>query len=122
MCQTPIYSEKVKSNIEFSKFSTMRRGAYLLLARKDVDPRRLAYVGHSYNATTGAFLAGIDPRFKAFVLMAGNLSDQVDMKSKQFQEFRQQVGPEKFDAFFAKYSWLAQGQYVANAAPAKIFL
>ena len=100
----------------------MRRGADLLLARKDVDPVRLAYVGHSYNAATGAFLAGIDPRFKTFVLMAGNLSDQVDMKSKQGQEFRQQIGPEKFDAFVAKYAWLDQGRYVSNAAPAKMFL
>ena len=49
----------------------MRRGADLLLARSDMDPKRLAYVGHSYNAATGAFLAGIDKRFKAFVLMAG---------------------------------------------------
>jgi len=100
----------------------MRRGADLLLARKDVDGSRLAYVGHSYNAATGAFLAGIDPRFKVFVLMAGNLSDQVDMKSKQFQDFRQQVGPEKIDAFVAKYSWLDQGRYIASAAPAKVFL
>lgn len=100
----------------------MRRGADLLVARSDVDPKRLAYVGHSYNAATGAFLAGIDKRFKALVLMAGNLSDQVDMKSKEFQDFRKQVGPEKFDAFIAKYAWLDQGKYVAHAAPASVFL
>ena len=100
----------------------MRRGADLLLARSDVDPKRLAYVGHSYNAATGAFLAGIDKRFKAFVLMAGNLSDQVDIKSKELQDFRKQVGPEKFDAFIAKYAWLDQGKYVAHAAPASVFL
>jgi len=100
----------------------MRRGADLLLSRSDVDAKRLAYVGHSYNAATGAFLAGIDKRFKAFVLMAGNLSDQVDMKSKEFQDFRKQVGPEKFDAFLAKYAWLDQGKYVAHAAPASVFL
>jgi cephalosporin-C deacetylase-like acetyl esterase len=100
----------------------MRRGADLLLGRGDVDPKRLAYVGHSYNAATGAFLAGIDKRFKAFVLMAGNLSDEVDMKSREFQDFRKQVGAEKFDAFIAKYSWLDQGKYVAHAAPASVFL
>jgi cephalosporin-C deacetylase-like acetyl esterase len=100
----------------------MRRGADLLLGRGDVDPKRLAYVGHSYNAATGAFLAGIDKRFKAFVLMAGNLSDEVDMKSKEFQDFRKQVGAEKFDAFIAKYSWLDQGKYVTHAAPAAVFL
>jgi cephalosporin-C deacetylase-like acetyl esterase len=100
----------------------MRCGADLLLERKDVDPKRLAYVGHSYNAATGAFLAGIDRRFKAFVLMAGNLSDEVDMRSKEFQEFRKDVGPEKMDAYRAQYSWLDQGKYVAHAAPAVVFL
>src|SRR5258708_3022399 len=100
----------------------MRRGADLLLARHDVDPKRLAYVGHSYNASTGAFLSGIDKRFKAFVLMAGNLSDQVDMRSKEFQDFRKQVGPEKMDAFLAKYAWGDQGKYLAHAAPATVFL
>ncbi|HEX7680939.1 MAG TPA: hypothetical protein VF713_22575, partial [Thermoanaerobaculia bacterium] len=100
----------------------MRRGADLLLARSDVDPKRLAYVGHSYNASTGAFLAGIDKRFKAFVLMAGNLSDEVDIKSKELQDFRKQVGAEKFDAFTAKFSWLDQGKYIAHAAPATVFL
>jgi cephalosporin-C deacetylase-like acetyl esterase len=109
-------------NYRVQQILDMRRGADLLLARTDVDPRRLAYVGHSYNAATGAFLAGIDKRFKAFVLMAGNLSDQVDMKSKEFQDFRKQVGPEKVDAFFAKYAWLDQGKYVAHAAPATVFL
>ena len=99
----------------------MRRGADLLLARADVDPKRLAYVGHSYNAATGAFLAGIDKRFKAFVLMAGNLSDEVDIQSKEFQEFRNKVGPEKFDAFMTKYAWADQGKYVAHAAPATVF-
>lgn len=100
----------------------MRRGADLLLARGDVDPKRLAYVGHSYNATTGAFLAGIDRRFKAFVLMAGNLSDEVDLRSKEFQDFRKQIGPGKFDAFYAKYAWADQGKYVAHAAPATVLL
>jgi cephalosporin-C deacetylase-like acetyl esterase len=109
-------------NYRVQQILDMRRGADLLLARSDVDPKRLAYVGHSYNAATGAFLAGIDKRFKAFVLMAGNLSDQVDMKSKEFQEFRRQVGPAKMDAFVAKYAWLDQGRYVAHAVPASVFL
>ena len=109
-------------NYRVQQILDMRRGADLLLARKDVDPSRLAYVGHSYNAATGAFLAGIDRRFKAFVLMAGDLSDQVDLRSKEVQEFRQQIGPEKFDAFVAKFSWTDQGRYISDAAPAAVFL
>jgi dienelactone hydrolase len=100
----------------------MRRGADLLLARRDVDPQRIAYVGHSYNATVGAFLSGIDKRFKAFVLMAGGLSHEVDMKSKEYQGFRQKVGPEKFDAFEARYRWLDPGKFVSRASPAFVFL
>jgi hypothetical protein len=90
--------------------------------RKDVDPKRLAYVGHSYHATVGGFLSGCDHRFKAFVLMAGGLSDEVDEKSKEFQQFRQSVGPEKFDAFQAKYSWLDAGKFTPHAAPVTVFL
>lgn len=99
-----------------------RRGVDLLLAREDVDANRLAYVGHSYSAETGAFLSGIDRRFKAFVLMAGSLSDQVSIKSKEMQDYRQRVGAEKFDAFMAKYAWLDQGKYVSHATPATVFM
>ena len=98
------------------------RGADLLCARPDVDPQRLAYVGHSYNASTGAFLSGIDRRFKAFVLMAGHLSDQVVIKTPFMQAYRQHVGAERFDAFMEKYSWLDQGRYVSHAAPAVVFM
>lgn len=99
-----------------------RRGADLLLTRADVDSHRLAYVGHSYNAATGAFLSGIDRRFKAFVLMAGALSDQVSLKFKEMQDYRLRVGAERFDAFMSKYAWLDQGKYVSHAAPATVFL
>jgi dienelactone hydrolase len=100
----------------------MRRGADILLARKDVDARRLAYVGHSYDATVGGFLSGVDKRFKAFVLMAGGLSDEVDIKTKEFQEFRGKYGAEKVDAQIKKYAWMDAGKFVSHAAPATVFL
>jgi dienelactone hydrolase len=100
----------------------MRRGVDLLTARKDVDPKRIAYVGHSYNATVGGFLSGIDRGFKAFVLMAGGLSDEVDMKTKEYEAYRQKIGPERFDAFVAKYTWLDPGKFVSHAAPAVVFM
>lgn len=100
----------------------MRRGVDLLLARKDVDPKRLAYVGHSYNAVIGAFLSGLDRRFKAFVLMAATMSDEVTKKAPEYQKYREDVGVEKFDAFEKKYYWADQGKYVAHAAPAVVFL
>lgn len=100
----------------------MRRGADLLLARPEVDPRRLAYVGHSTNATVGAILSGVDRRFKAFVLMAGALSDQIDLRSPEYRKVREKAGPIRFDAFMADHAWADPGPYVAKAAPAKVFL
>jgi len=100
----------------------LRRGADVLLSRGDIDSKRLAYVGHSCDATAGGFLSGLDKRFKAFVLMAGDLSDDVDRRSKPFQEFRRQLGPERLDAFLEKYSWMDPGKYVSHAAPATVFL
>lgn len=100
----------------------MRRGIDVLLSRKEVDGKRLAYVGHSYNAMLGAILSGTERRFRAFVLMAGGLSDDVDSKRPEYQAYRKKVGPEKFDAFLKKYAWTDPGRYVSRAAPAFVFM
>lgn len=100
----------------------MRSAVDLLLARRDVDPKRMAFVGHSYNAGVGALLSGLDRRFKAFVLMAGSMSDEINSHYKEVQDFRKKVGADKYDAFVAKYAYLDQGKYVSHAAPAVIFL
>jgi len=100
----------------------IRRGLDLLLARGDVDPKRIAFVGHSYHASVGAILSGTDRRFKAFALMAGSLSDEVDLQSKEEQEHRQKVGQQRYDAFVKKYAWIDPGNYIAHAAPAFVFL
>ena len=49
----------------------LRRGIDLLLARSDVDLKRLAYVGHSYGSQWGSILSAVDKRMKTSVLMAG---------------------------------------------------
>jgi hypothetical protein len=51
----------------------LRRGIDLLLSY-DVDPQRIAYVGHDFGAMYGAVLAGVDARPSYYVLMAGNPS------------------------------------------------
>ena len=100
----------------------MRRGVDLLTARRDVDSKRIGYVGHSCNAAVGALLSGLDHRCNAFVLMAGSMSDEISQNTKDFQEFRQKMGPEKVDAFIAKYNYLDQGKFVSHASPAFVFL
>jgi dienelactone hydrolase len=118
--RTPLNERQITDQLQ--QIVDMRRGVDLLLARSDVDPKRLAYVGHSYNATVGGVLSGVDKRFTAFVLMAGALSDEQDIKSKEYQDYRQEVGAEKFDAFIAKYAWIDPDKFVSHAAPATVFL
>ncbi|HVO60571.1 MAG TPA: hypothetical protein VMT53_06525 [Terriglobales bacterium] len=118
--KSPLNDQQIA--VQVQQVVNLRRGADLLLQRRDVDAKRVAYVGHSCDATVGGILSGVDKRFKAFVLMAGSLSDEADMKTKLYQEYRQKIGAEKFDAFAAKYSWADAGKYVSHAAPAAVFL
>jgi dienelactone hydrolase len=49
----------------------LMRGVDLLCSRPDVDAKRIAFVGHSFGATWGGTLSGVDKRVRAYVLMAG---------------------------------------------------
>lgn len=53
-----------------SEILVARRAFDLLESRPDVDPSRLAFVGHDYGAMYGSALAAVDRRAKAYVLMA----------------------------------------------------
>ncbi|MFY9729555.1 MAG: hypothetical protein WB723_20530 [Candidatus Acidiferrales bacterium] len=118
--KSPLNEQQVAVDVQ--QDINIRRGADLLAARADVDTKRLAYVGHSCDGFAGAFLSGIDKRFKAFVLMAGGWPDDVFKKSPMYEQYRQKIGAEKFDAFQAAHSWADTGKYVSHAAPAAVFL
>ena len=49
----------------------LRRALDVLLAQPNVDPARVAYVGHDFGAMYGALAAAADDRVHAFVFMAG---------------------------------------------------
>jgi len=71
--KTPDHFDKpeLDREAEIQAVVDLRRGIDLLLARPDVDPKRLAYVGHSYGAQWGSILSAVDKRMKTSVLMAG---------------------------------------------------
>ncbi len=48
----------------------LRRALDLLAVRPDVDPSRIALVGHDFGAMYGAALAARDPRIKALAMLA----------------------------------------------------
>lgn len=49
----------------------LRRALDVLLGQPGVDPQRIGVVGHDYGAMFGSIVAGVDPRAKAYVLIAG---------------------------------------------------
>ncbi len=48
-----------------------RRAIDLLVARSDVDPKRIAFVGHSWGAELAAIMAGVEPRLRAVAIVCG---------------------------------------------------
>jgi len=81
-------------------------------ARMSIQAARLRW---SQLRCGSRFFQRNDKRFKAFVLMAGGLSDELDWNERS-QEYRQNIGPEKFDAFTAKWGGSIQASCVHRAA------
>lgn len=94
----------------------LRRGLDLLLARKDVDPDRIGFVGHSFGALIGAVLAGVDRRLRAAVLMAGTgrFADVAAVNLPDLQG-------EKFEHYRRTLAELDPAVWVGRAAPAALF-
>ncbi|MDT5062983.1 MAG: hypothetical protein QOH63_3442 [Acidobacteriota bacterium] len=98
----------------------LRRGIDLLLARSDVDPRRIAYVGHSSGARWGAILSAVDKRIKTAVLMAGVPQEAtilMESDDPDYVEFRSSTPKEQLDNYFKTVSVLDAINYVPYAAP-----
>lgn len=102
-----------------------RRGVDLLTARRDVDPTRIAYVGHSYDAHIGGILSAVEKRIGWFVLMAGGFSDEeyvFDPDNPEMQKVRQRIGVEILRDFFRQYAFDDPVHFIGHSDPASVFL
>ena len=98
----------------------LRRGIDLLRARSDVDPDRIAYVGHSSGAHWGAILSAVDRRLKTVVLMAGVPSETtilLDSDDPDYVDFRKTTPKDVLDTYFKTVSSLDAINYVPHARP-----
>ncbi len=99
----------------------LRRAADLLLARSNVDPKRIAYVGHSWDAQTGAILDAVDKRFAAFVFMSGPQSNRqyiLNSDSPRMTKLRQGADMAKVEQSLAANAWADPSTYAAQLGPA----
>jgi dienelactone hydrolase len=121
----PLKGEIQNAEASRQQVIDFRRGLDLLLARGIVDPARIAFVGHSYNAHTGGILSGVEKRFGSFVLMAGVFADEeyiFDSTALDVTQFRQKVGDKALRDFFQEYAFDDPVHFIGHSAPAAVFL
>jgi pimeloyl-ACP methyl ester carboxylesterase len=80
----------------------IRRLIDSLSRNQGIDRRNIYYIGHSYGATLGGLLAGIEPRIKGGVLMAG-----LPNISKFMMEEKQGVWKKNWDADTVRFMQVA---------------
>ena len=99
----------------------LRRGLDLLLSRADVDPTRIAYVGHSWDAGNGAILDAVDKRFAAFVFMSGPQSTKelvLSSDSPRYAPMRKTIDMAKVEQTMKTNAWADPGSYADKLGPA----
>ena len=101
----------------------LRRAVDILVARKDVDPKRIGYVGHSLGATWGAPLAAAEKRIKVFVLVGGLPKVPPDWDDQSFfQEVQRATVPRAdFDKEAETLAPIEPEKFGSKTGPAKIY-
>ncbi len=98
---------------------SLRRAVDVLTARPDVDPSRIAFVGHSYGAMMGTVAAAVDRRFKAAVFEVGLLGMSIHIRTSPHPwaaGVREDKG-DKLEDFLRAIEPLDAGHYVGRLAP-----
>jgi dienelactone hydrolase len=99
----------------------VRHGVDLLQSRSEVDSKRIAYVGHSYGATWGGVVAGVEHRIGAYVLMGGlpqygDLSDNKGIWARVTRAHSK----EQIETYEKAYAPLEPKNFVGLAPPSTV--
>jgi pimeloyl-ACP methyl ester carboxylesterase len=101
-----------------------RRAIDYLESLKMVDPKRIAFVGHSYGGISGSALVAVDPRVRAFVLIGAvaRYTRHVESKIEYWEEWRKGMSPEQFAAAQAQFRVIDPDNFVGAAGHGPILL
>lgn len=103
----------------------LRRGVDLLLSRADIDRKRIGFVGFSYGAHTGAILAGVEKRIKAYVIVSGAPSLTQFLRTSTIPaivETRNSLTREQQENYFNTLAAVDPINYIGHVAPSALFL
>jgi dienelactone hydrolase len=101
----------------------LRRGVDLLFARRDIDRKRIGFVGHSFGAHTGVLLAGVEMRIKAYVIMAGSPSLTEYLRTSALPsivEVRNSLTKPQQEHYFTTLATVDPINYVPHVAPSAL--
>ena len=121
----PLELARQQSDAGAHQVIDLRRAVDLISLRADVDRKRIAYVGHSWDAHVGAILAGVETRICCFVLMASGYSDEEEaFASTDPQRMAQikEVGEDNVHEYFREYAWDDPVYFLGHTDRESIFL
>jgi uncharacterized protein len=97
----------------------LRRGVDLLVAREEIDPTRLAYVGYSWGGNLGFLLAAVERRVRSLVLISGVPGVGADLATLPDA---QALDPAALAAYLKTWEPLAGMHYVRQAASSALYI
>lgn len=101
----------------------LRRGVDLLVARRDVDARRVAFVGLSFGGHVGGILAAVEPRIKTFVLMGGPARATEMLRNRDIPgltQARRNFPAGKWEAYLSHMATIDAARFVGRGARAPV--
>jgi hypothetical protein len=100
----------------------LQRAVDVLIARDDVDPSKLGFVGLSYGAAMGAMFAGVERRIAAYALLVGDAGLAAHFKDADLTQFPglPQLSKAQWCRWFAAMEPLASTRFIGRAGPARI--
>jgi cephalosporin-C deacetylase-like acetyl esterase len=102
----------------------LRRGVDLLLSRRDIDRKRIGFVGHSFGAHTGVLLASVEKRIKSYVIMSGAPSLTEFLRTSTVPgivEVRNSLTKPQQEDYFTTLAAVDPINYVSHVAPSALF-
>jgi dienelactone hydrolase len=123
--QGPLDKPEMDRDVFAQAVIDLRRALDVMVARPDVDPARVAYVGHSYGAQFGAILTAIDRRVKAAALLTGvpdNAAFLVDSQDADAVAYRKRWSQEQIARYIEVNRPVDAIQWIGRVAPTPLLM
>lgn len=100
----------------------LRRAVDVLVARPDVDAKRVAYVGGSFGGATGGLLAGVEHRIKAYALWSGDGGHLTHLRAMGDDGPLSQLTDDERERYLAMMEPIEPIRFVGRAAPSALLM